>query len=519
MTLLQSSGAVPCAASPVREPLSDGLAGRNARGADVDAWLPVMPASSWCRAEPFLKATLVSAAAALLLWTVTTPAFWRFHFLSQRSPAALALWGLAVGYGVVMLAALIWRVRLWRRYRPTPPVAQDVLPSMSVVIPAFNEGALVRAAIRSVLKNRYPADRLELIVVDDGSTDDTWRHIRAAVRAAPDGPHITTLRLSRNRGKRRALYEGFARARGDVFVTMDSDSVLDSDALRQVVSPLVRDRTIGCVSGCVQAMNPRESLITRFLKCYFSLSFKFVRAYQSEFRGVFCAPGALSAYRADRVRAIADEWLNQRFCGLPCETGEDRAMTNLFLRDGCMTAYQGSAVVWSRVPHTYRGMANMFLRWARSNIRETIVLWRFLLTPFRDRHRLAFTLNMVLVLLSLVLPPILICHSAALLMVCDGFVIRYLGGVLLFSVITAVVYYVNERDDDWVWLLAYGFFWTACLSWILPYAALTLRNTGWLTRGESRHASNDVVGGFGSREPRTRPPHSLRVDPVWRYTT
>ena len=104
-------------------------------------------------------------------------------------------------------------------------------------------------------------------------------------------------------------------------------------------------------------------------------------------------------------------------------------------------------------------------------------------TRFRSRFVNTFRLNMVIVLLSLVMPPLLIAHSAALLATSDGFFVRYLGVTLIFASIMSVIYYRNERDHDWVWLLVYNFFWVTSLSWIIPYAALTLRNTRWLTRG------------------------------------
>ncbi len=398
-------------------------------------------------------------------------------------------------YGLVLFAALVWRVRLWRRYRPVAAVADEQLPHLSLVIPAFNEGKLVGHCIRAAAASRYPADRFEIIVIDDGSTDDTGRHILAAVREAGDRVRITTVRHETNRGKRQALHSGFLRAQGEVWATTDSDSLLDRDALRNAVAPIVRDGRVNCVSGCVQALNAGVNLFTRFMKCYYSLSFKFVRAYQDGFRGVFCAPGALSVYRASATRPVLDEWIGQAFLGVPCATGEDRAMTNLLLREGGMTAYQQSAVVWSRAPETYGDMSKMFLRWARSNIRETIVLWRFLLTRFREGSLAAFRFNMALVLLSLVLTPIFIGHSLGLMFVSDGFVLRYAAAAMFYSGILAAIYYLNERDADWVWLLIYQLFSIACLSWIMPYAAVTLRNTGWLTRGARLHlpAERDVV--------------------------
>lgn len=402
--------------------------------------------------------------------------------LTSGGPLAGAARAVATAYAAVGLGSLAWRLRLWRCYAPMPTVADADLPSVSVVMPAFNEGPLVAEAIRSVAASHYPAARFELIVIDDGSTDDTWRHIRAALDALPNHVRVQAVRRRCNLGKRHTLCEGFRLARGDVFVTMDSDGLAEPHALKNLVSPIVLDPRIDCVSGCIQALSPRRSLITRFLKCYYSLSFKFVRAYQNQFRGVFCAPGAASAYRASAVKPVLDEWSAQRFLGLPCATGEDRALTNLVLRRGGLTAYQQNAVVHCDVPVTYGGMVNMFLRWARSNIRETLVLWSFLWTRFRSCHLAAFRWNMFLALLSLLLPPLLVANAAVLMLLRDGFALHVLLGGLAFSAVNAAIYFANERDRDWVWLLAYHAFWVLGLSWIVPYAALTLRNTAWLTR-------------------------------------
>ncbi len=440
------------------------------------------PVAWWTAYESLIKAAIVAGAAIMLAFIVASGKLGGRHGGLPSSLAGRVFWLAMFAYAGVMYAALFWRIALWLRYRPMPSVADHELPSVSVIIPAYNEGAAVQAAIRSAAASRYPRERLEIIVVDDGSEDDTWRHIQAVAAELSGQVSLQTIRLPVNRGKRHALAVGFDRAGGEVFVTVDSDSVLGADALRNAVTPLVLDPAIGGVAGCVEVLNPRESVVTRFLKCTFSMSFKFVRAYQNEFRGVFCTPGALSVYRAEAVRRLKGEWLNQQFLGRPCLTGEDRAMTNLLLREGWLTAYQGNAVVYSRMPADYAGLTRMFLRWARSNIRETVFLFRFLFTRFRSRHLTAFRANMLLVTLAMIVPALLIFNSTALLLTNNDFLLRHLGVVILYAATTSIIYYRNEKDSDWVWLFVYGFFWVPCVSWIMPYAALTLRNTGWLTR-------------------------------------
>lgn len=465
------------------------------------------------RVETIVQYCIIAAGIVGLVLAIASGRVFERFTIWPTTHWGNALWTMTFVYGGLMYAVLVWRVILWRRYKPMDSVSDAELPFVSVLIPAFNEGALVKQSILSVAGSNYPTDRMEIIAIDDGSSDDTWLHILMAARQAEKRVKIHTLRQPTNKGKREALRMGFERGRGDVFVSIDSDSVIHRDALRNGVTPLVRDPRIGCVAGCVEVMNPRQSLMTRFLKCTFSLSFKFVRAYQSEFRGVFCTPGALSIYRADFVRKVADEWASQRFLGQACTTGEDRAMTNLFLREGWLTAYQGNAVVWSKMPHTYIGMCKMLLRWGRSNIRETIVLFKFMFTRFRQSFLHTFRFNMILTAVTLFLPPLLIANSMVLLAISEGYLLHQLGMVVTYAMMMSVIYYMNEKDRDWVWLFLYEFFWVAGLSWVIPYSCLTLRNTGWLTRQVDRGPNLKLADGDPSFAP-TMSADSPRFEPA-----
>ena len=140
---------------------------------------------------------------------------------------------------------------------------------MSVVIPVYNEGPLVRDSILSVAKTPLtPGIDWQVIVVDDGSIDDTWQYIQRAVHEAKI--EVLAIRNPENKGKRDALQTGFCKASGEVWITVDSDSIVEPDALKNGVSALVRDPKIGCVAGSVKVLNRNDSLITRFLKVSFS---------------------------------------------------------------------------------------------------------------------------------------------------------------------------------------------------------------------------------------------------------
>jgi len=393
-------------------------------------------------------------------------------------------WSLAV-YGIIHYTAMVWRIYLWLTYRPMPPIAESELPTVSVIIPAYNEGCLVQKCIASVIHSDYPADKLQIIVVDDGSSDDTWEHICMAT--AHSSIKIITIRLSFNQGKRHALFTGFQRATGEVWVTVDSDSIIEPDALRNGVAPLVRDKRIGLVAGNVRVLNRNDSLFTRFLKVSFSLSFTFSRAYQTQIRGLLTTPGALSFYRASVVKPILGKWISQTFLGVPCLTGEDRALTNLICAQGYHSFFQSTAIVWAKMPSTYQGMVKMFLRWARSNIRETCVLLSYIFKPFRPDYLWGFRINSVLIASTLVIPYFLLAHSYFLLLTNPFWLYRYLIMIGIMSIPMAAIYYRNEGDSDFAWVIAYEFFWIFACQWIMPYAFLTCRQQGvWITRGEPK---------------------------------
>ena len=203
------------------------------------------------------------------------------------------LWGLL---GSVFLA---FRTILWFFYRPFPSATHEDAPSLTVIIPAYNEGAMVEKAIYSVIAADYPHDRLEVFVIDDGSTDDTWKYIQ---KAAMEYPHLVTpVRFSKNRGKRAGLEKGFRRARGDIVLTVDSDSVIEPGTLLALAGPF-RNPRVGAVAGKVVVYNQTQGIIPKMLQVRFVLSFDFLRAVQSTYGTVYCCPGALAAYRTSVVQ-------------------------------------------------------------------------------------------------------------------------------------------------------------------------------------------------------------------------
>lgn len=390
----------------------------------------------------------------------------------------------AVASFFIFVASTAWRIVLWLCYRPAPPrtAADPDLPAITVIIPAFNEGTTVRDSIQSVVDSDYPPDKLEVIVVDDGSTDDTYRHMEAAAAAAAPG-RVSLVRLPENRGKRRAMHAGFIRTASPIAVTVDSDTVLPPDALRAIVTPLVADARIGAVAGRIEVLNRAQNVLTRMLGVRYRIGFDFQRAYQSLLGSVFVCPGALTAYRMEAIRRGLPAWLDQRFLGAPCPTGDDHALTNTVLAAGYRTVYQSNAVGMTVAPHTYRGLTKMYLRWSRSNVRESILYFGFAhRLVARGALHLAPILDAAANLVQIPLRLYLMMFGYALVALHPSLILRSLGMAIAVSMLHGIIYLRSEKSLDVVYTLAYAIFSFFTLQWIYPWATVTVRQGRWMTR-------------------------------------
>ncbi len=393
------------------------------------------------------------------------------------APSVPLLAAVAGALSTTIAASIVYRTWLWLRYRPVTP--QGPYPSVSVVIPAFNEGANVARAIQSVAGSDYPHDRLEVICVDDGSADDTYVHAASAC----EGVELPakTLRLETNQGKRIALYTGMRDATGDVLVTLDSDSRLEAGALRHLVAPFA-EATIGASAGKVLVENRNQNWLTRLLWVQYVVGFDFTRAYQSTFRTVFCAPGACAAYRRSVVTGLLDRWRDQRFFGARCTNGDDHHLTNLILESGHDTVYQSAAATYTVVPGNYNLLVRMFTRWARSNIRESFVYLRFgLRRAWSKRQPLPLFDALLRVIINVLRPFGFIGLVAALLVRPDVL----LGGVTASAtagLIYSCYYLRYERSLSALLAIPYAVFSFLALQWIYPVAFLTVRHNRWMTR-------------------------------------
>ncbi|GAA4278590.1 glycosyltransferase [Aquimarina mytili] len=428
-----------------------------------------------------LIATFLLLFGAASLFYFLQPYFEEIHLERMNTSWGIALMTTGILLLAVKISFIIYILALYLRYKTIAPVSDQELPLCTVIVPAYNEGELVYKTLHSLAESDYPQEKLQIISIDDGSQDDTWQWMQRA--KAELGDRVSIYQQPENRGKRHALYRGFNLATGEVLITVDSDSIVKTDTLRIMASPFVVNKDCGAVAGNVRVLNREKALIPRMLNVSFAFSFEFIRSAQSALGSVLCTPGALSAYRRTAVFKCREAWINQTFMGQVSKIGEDRAMTNMILKQGYKVLFQRKAYVYTNIPERYKNLYKMFIRWERSNIRENIAMSRFAFTNFRKGSKTGTRVLLLNQWLKMIM-----AYPAMLLMI--FFISTYpllffsstLLSILVFSSIQAFFYAKKHNVAESLWAYPYSVFYAFTLFWITPYAIATAGRSGWLTR-------------------------------------
>ncbi|MDX1721217.1 MAG: glycosyltransferase family 2 protein [Salegentibacter mishustinae] len=376
-----------------------------------------------------------------------------------------------------------YNLYLYLRYKPINSVSNEELPTCTVIVPAYNEGKQVWATLKSLAKSDYPSHKIQLLAIDDGSKDDTWDWMLKAKKEL--GDQLSIYQQPENKGKRHALYRGFNLSTGEVLVTVDSDSEVTKDTLRNLVSPFVVNEKCGAVAGNIRVLNnEKKAMLPKMLDVSFVLSFEFIRSAESSLESVLCTPGALAAYRKKAVFGCLEEWINQTFMGKASDIGEDRAMTNMILKQGYHVLFQRNAFAYTNVPEKYTGLYKMFIRWGRSNVRENIAMAKYVFTDFRESSKAGSRLLFINQVLKLVMSyPTILMMLFFISMDPILFLSSTLFSILIWSSFPVLFYAKRYNLSESFWAYSYSILYTFGLFWITPYAIATASKRGWLTRG------------------------------------
>jgi cellulose synthase/poly-beta-1,6-N-acetylglucosamine synthase-like glycosyltransferase len=261
------------------------------------------------------------------------------------------------------LAALQRILRHQRRGDPTP-----FAPPVSIIVPAYNEGKVILKTISSLLAQRYSGP-FEVIVVDDGSSDNTYQVVHDTYA---DSRNVSAYRKS-NAGKASALNFGLSRARYDIVIALDADTIFATDTMAELVQPLA-DPNVGAVAGNAKVGN-RVNLVTRWQALEYVTSQNLDRRAFSLLDGITVVPGAVGAWRRSLIEAVG---------GFGTDTlAEDQDLTLSIRAAGHSIAYADGAVGYTEAPDTFRALARQRFRWSFGTLQ---CAWKYRFTLLRAKY-------------------------------------------------------------------------------------------------------------------------------------
>ncbi|MGD0273573.1 MAG: bifunctional polysaccharide deacetylase/glycosyltransferase family 2 protein [Gaiellaceae bacterium] len=308
----------------------------------------------------------------------------RFGFLLVRALLLMVgLVGILFAARVVLVLSLAgYQRRSTKRLAPSPAY----LPSVAVVVPAYNEGVGIELAVRSLAASDYP--EFEVVVVDDGSTDDTAEIVERLA--------LERVRLLRkpNGGKPSALNAGIDASSAPVIVMVDGDTVFEPEALRRLVQPL-GDPAVGAVSGNTKVGN-RGGLLGRWQHIEYVTGFNLDRRMYEVLQCTPTVPGAIGAFRRDALAEVG---------GVSGETlAEDTDLTLAIGRTGRRVVYAEDARAWTEAPSSFGDLWRQRYRWSYGTMQAVWKHKRALLTRDPRERRIGRLALPYMILFQILLP-------------------------------------------------------------------------------------------------------------------
>ncbi|MFG2222037.1 bifunctional polysaccharide deacetylase/glycosyltransferase family 2 protein [Streptomyces sp. NPDC048644] len=308
-------------------------------GADASAMTDVAAPDRW--------------AGTALIW---------FQWLGRGFVSALTwVLTLAAALGLIRLLVLVLfaraHVRRLERQRPGAPWLREIRDPVTVLVPAYNEEAGIGTTLRSLLASTH--ERLQIIVIDDGSSDRT---VEIANGYAEQDPRVQVV-CQPNAGKAAALNHGLAYARCPYVVMVDADTVFEPDAIARLIQPLAHP-AVGAVSGNTKVGN-RTRLLGRWQHLEYVFGFNLDRRMFEVLECMPTVPGAIGAFRLDALMGVG---------GLSEDTlAEDTDLTMALWRAGWRVVYEENAIAWTEVPTSLRQLWRQRYRWCYGTLQA---MWK-----------------------------------------------------------------------------------------------------------------------------------------------
>jgi hyaluronan synthase len=431
----------------------------------------------------------------------------------------------------------------WVKFRDPYTAVKDVIipedkkPLVSIIVPVKNEEGNIRNCVQSCLNSSYT--NKEVIIINDGSTDRTPAILDEIRKEVGSGSKLRIIHLSKSVGKKVAIEAGTQIAKGEFYVMMDSDCDLASDAVEHAVKIFYTDHRIGAVTGHARVRDATKgNTLIKIEDVWFDGQFRLLKGMETSFSSLTCCSGALSVYRREAVHQYIHPWAHDHFLGIEnfkfatdrrltayvlgtkaediwkarkddggeeddakkknrdaydipiLQTGKDDLNTMKSssdpdreelekkdrLRYAWKLVYSPSVKVTAGVPNTLTALIRQQIRWRKSFIRSLPatggIYWR---RPFYAAFLYYLVLGLKLLRPLIVMKVVLLVLSGDI-----ATALFYISGILY----TGMLYGIDSRLRNpgyplWLYRPLFTFLSTFIFSWLLFYAAITIRKEAW----------------------------------------
>ncbi|MCF7860800.1 glycosyltransferase [Candidatus Woesearchaeota archaeon] len=233
-------------------------------------------------------------------------------------------------------------------------------PKVTVVIPAYNEETSIVGSVESVLELNYPKDNVEIIIVDDGSSDNTSKRANDVIKRNPN--RNIQLIKQKNKGKAHALNNAMKASKGELFVCLDADSYVDKDTLRKMVHMYQTEPDLAAIVPAMKVRNPR-TLIQKIQRAEYINSLLLIRL-MSYMNCLYVTPGPFSLYKLDVLKKLGgfDE----------TNLTEDQEIAYRMQESHYRIKHCPSAFVYTNSPDTIKGLYHQRNRWFSGSVQNII---------------------------------------------------------------------------------------------------------------------------------------------------
>jgi len=412
--------------------------------------------------------------------------------------AVVVLWGMIFYQMVFTFFGYIYHQRSVREQNDLDREDSVGLPPVSVLVPAHNEALVIEETLQSIQALRYPAESLEIIVINDGSTDGTPDIVKRIGRQDLRVKLVDVPADKTARGKSSALNTGLKHVTHDFIAVYDADNTPEKKSLIYLMLNLVREKNLAAVFGKFRTRNRKRTLLTRFINLE-TLSFQFmIQAGRYLVSQIAILPGTNLVIRKKILEEVG-KWDEDALT-------EDTELSIRLYEKGHGIKFVPYAVTWEEEPEKWGVWFKQRTRWVRGNF---YVLRKYLLKSFRFKnHRLTFELVYLFLLYYLFLAAILLSHIifvisglglVAVLSPGPYFLVWICAFALFLAEVTLAASYEDELSLETLAITALMYL-TYCQGWIVLVFMAVYQN---LTQREG--ARWDKTRRFGSTSQREEP--------------